>query len=154
MCNCPNAFAKTNCASSFNDLGCPEDASDQIVTVSYHLQTQVCPSKIPDYLSALTDIALTRSSEALQTEVQLELSKGRFDRERLMAAYRDFNLSIHAPLQDEYIIGVFESRLLDMPSHQHDLRDSLRIIGTFRGSQKIVATAENCESSQMRLYFH
>lgn len=122
--------------------------------MAYHLQTQVCPSRIPDYLSALTAIAITRRSEALQTEVQLEVSKGRFDRERLKEAYSDFDLSIHAPLQDEYIIGVFESRLLDMPLHQHELRDSLRIIGVWRGSQRIVATAENSEWFQMLACFY
>ncbi|EXJ77985.1 hypothetical protein A1O3_09144 [Capronia epimyces CBS 606.96] len=128
----------------FTALGCPMDLSDQLIARAYHWQVGTDPQNAPTYLSSLQAIATQRSSEVLETEVVLETSKGRFDAETLDKAYKAFQLrGREGTVSDEDIIGAFTATLADAPSHEHELREYLRIIGAQRNSQLITDTAQN-----------
>lgn len=102
----------------------------------------------PYYLSALVKIAGERSSADLQTEVALERSAGRPDVHQLSEAYRYFGLQMESTsLDDEHIIGSFQSRALDAPFQQAQSREQLRIIGHHRKSKKILDTADDCKNT-------
>ena len=90
-------------------------------------------------------VANVRGSERLRTEHELERSRGRpaYDGQRLLDAYVDIGMDVEAQLDDEHIMGVFSSRLSDMPAHESRLRESLKIIGHHRESMTIMAFADN-----------
>lgn len=74
----------------------------------------------------------------------METSKGRFDAETLNEAYRALQLSgREGAVSDEDIIGSFTATLADSQSHEHELREYLRIIGAHRNSKRILDTARN-----------
>ncbi len=76
----------------------------------------------------------------------METSQGRFDVETLNQAYKAFHLGEHeGAVNDDDIIGAFTATLADSPSHQHELREYLRIIGVHRNSKKIADAAQNGE---------
>ena len=135
----------TNCKRACTALGCPPDASDELVVQAYHSQIRCDPNLLPTYLFCLDHLADVRGSERLRTECELEKSRGRpaYDRQRLLEAYTDIGMDVEAQLDDEHIMGVFSSRLSDMPAHEIGLRESLRIIGHHRGSMNIMAFADN-----------
>ena len=126
-------------------LGCPSDASDELVIQAYHYQCRCTPDRLGKCLSALMYLVDDRGSERLRTEYDLERSRGRvaYDSERLFEAYADIGMDADAQLDDDHIMGVFSSRLSDMPAHETRLRESLKIIGHHRGSMKIIAFADN-----------
>ncbi|OAL23576.1 hypothetical protein AYO20_10972 [Fonsecaea nubica] len=77
------------------------------------------------------------------TSSTLEIN-ARYDAEMLEEAYKAFHLSgSGGPVSDEHIIGSFTAQLADSPSHEHQLRDYLRIIGVHRDSKRIMDTAMN-----------
>jgi hypothetical protein len=122
------------------------DFSDLLIAKAYHWQLETDPQNAPIYLSNLEAIAQKRSSEALETEVVLETSTGRFDVETLNKAYRAFQLSGREDtVTDEDIVGAFTATLADSPSHEHELREYLRIIGAHRNSKLITDTAQHGE---------
>lgn len=101
----------------------------------------------PTYLSNLRYIANNRRSELLETEVMLETSQGRFDVETLNSAYKAFHLTgREGVVTDDDIIGAFTATIADSPSHEHELREFLRIIGVHRNSKKIADAAQNGET--------
>jgi len=122
------------------------DIADELVVDYYRWQLDTDSGNAPLYLSFLRQIAAERQSEMLETELVLERSRGRFDTEALNEAYDYFGLRQHeGPMDDDYILGVFSSRLEDARAHEHEMREYLRMIGVHRNSQKIIDTAENCK---------
>lgn len=110
----------------------------------YHWQVGTDPQNAPIYLSNLRYIANDRQSELLETEVVIETSKGRFDAETLEKAYKAFQLNgRQGAVKDEDIIGTFMATVADAPSHEHELREYLRIIGVHQNSKSIIDTAQN-----------
>ncbi len=64
--------------------------------------------------------------------------------EALNTAYRAFQLGgREGAVTDQDIIGSFTATLADSPSHEHDLREYLRIIGIHRNSKRIMDTARD-----------
>jgi len=128
----------------FIALGCPRNLADHLIVKAYHWQIETDPQNAPTYLSNLRYIANDRESEILGTEVVMETSQGRFDVETLNQAYKAFHLGEHeGAVNDDDIIGAFTATLADSPSHQHELREYLRIIGVHRNSKKIADAAQN-----------
>lgn len=126
------------------------DLSDRLIAKAYHWQSETDAQNAPIYLSNLQAIASHRGSEVLETEVVLETSKGRFDAETLDKAYKAFQLGgREGAVSDEDIIGAFTATLSDSPSHEHDLREYLRIIGAHRNSKLITDTAQNGKPSRL-----
>ncbi|ETI26424.1 hypothetical protein G647_03201 [Cladophialophora carrionii CBS 160.54] len=128
----------------FIALGAPMDLSDPLIARAYQWQIQTDPQNAPVYLSSLKYIASLRQSPDLETEVVIETSQGRFDTEMLTEAYRALHLlGQESTISDEDVIGSFTAQLADSPSHEHQLRDYLRIIGVHRNSKRITDTAMN-----------
>ncbi len=95
----------------------------------------------------LAHIAEDRSSEELRIEVAIERSAGKYDVQQLTEAFRYFGLHMDNNLDDEHIIGTFQSRSLDAPSQDAQSREQLRIIGNHRKSKKILDIADDCMST-------
>lgn len=130
----------------YTALGVPEDSSDDLVVFAYRKQVETDAGRAPWYLSYLRQAANMRSSDILLTEIALATSQGSFDAEQLQDAYRYFGLSFESPPHDDdYIIGLFTSRLDDARRHEREMRENLKIIGVHRSSQKIIAVAEECK---------
>ena len=102
----------------------------------------------PYYLECLQGIARGRKSEDLQTKAAIEASSGKVSRSDIKAAYNEFGLDFRGPfLDDDTIIGNFQSRIADAPRQEADLRRALSIIGTDRGSSRIQHIASNSKCS-------
>jgi ubiquitin carboxyl-terminal hydrolase 25 len=127
----------------------PGDASDNLIVEAYQNQmlNATDARNYPFYLEFLQAISLERNSEVIQEACALEFSKGRYDMQSLRKAFRSMGLEFENDnsYDDNYILGMFHSRLEDMAMHERDLRNDLRIIGDFRGSRTICDTAENGE---------
>ncbi|ETN37308.1 uncharacterized protein HMPREF1541_08299 [Cyphellophora europaea CBS 101466] len=142
-------FSRTNKAdpsqrpAAYVGLGIVPDAADRLIQYAYQRQVANDESNVPYYFEFLRDIALERRSEILQTEVSMEESMGRFSAKALEQAFSSFGISRHDTLDDDNIIGMFQSRAMDMPAHESELRQSLRIVGAWRRSHKILAIADN-----------
>jgi ubiquitin carboxyl-terminal hydrolase 25 len=124
-------------------LGIVPDAADLLVRYAYERQIASDQINIPYYFGFLRDVALERRSEVLQTKVGMEESIGRFSAQALELAFSSFGISRQDNLDDDNIIGMFQARLTDMPNHESELRQSLRIVGNWRQSSKILAVADN-----------
>ena len=136
--------------SSFSALGIPPDASDDLVIFAYRKQVETQPDSTHFYLSFLVQIADDRTSEALQTEVAIERSAGKFDFNQLANAYRYFGFHVESPpSEDAHIIGTFQSRVQDAPMQASQMREHLKIIGSHRKSNIILDIAEDCTNSPM-----
>ncbi len=141
----------------YNALGAPQDAADSLILEAYQNQMNHTESKLhPFYLEFLKTVASERSSEIIQEECVMELSRGRYDMEALIKAFKSIGLEYKddSKYDDNYILGMFNSRIEDMRMHERDLRDNLQIIGKYRGSRIIRDTAENgeCLSEPLDLY--
>jgi hypothetical protein len=119
------------------------DASDQLVLKAYQWQTQTDPREAQGYFSALKQIMSDRHSSTLETEVAMEISRGKFDQEEMVAAYTALHLDPSRNITETDIIGVFNAQLADSPMYEQQLREHLRIIGVHRGSKLIQDTAMN-----------
>lgn len=136
----------------FIGLGIVPDVADQIVRYAYQRQIAHDPVNMPFYFEFLRSIALERRSEALDIEVSVEESKGRFTASALQNAFAAFSIGEHDNFDDDHIIGLFSSRVMDMPAQESELRNHLRIIGTFRNSSKVLAVANNSKSQSRRTF--
>ena len=128
----------------------PQDAADNLVINAYRNQMlSGDPKHFPFYLDCLQTIASERSSELIQEECAMELSKGRYDSRSLNDAFKSIGLDLmqDQKYDDGYILGMFNSRLEDMRMHERELRDNLKIIGDYRASRMITDTAENSKIS-------
>lgn len=137
----------TELRSCFTALGIPPDASNDLINFAYRKQVETDPANTHIYLTYLIQIADDRSSETLQTEVAIERSAGKFDFRQLNDAYRYFGFYVESPPSDDaHIIGTFQSRVQDAPMQELQMREQLKIIGSHRNSNKILAIAEDCKS--------
>jgi ubiquitin carboxyl-terminal hydrolase 25/28 len=134
--------------SCFTVLGIPPDASDDLIAFAYRKQVEKDSVNRHLYLTYLIQVADDRSSEALQTEVAIERSAGKFDFRQLTDAYRYFGFNVESPPSDDaHIIGTFQSRVQDAPMQELQMREQLKIIGSHRNSNKILAIAEDCKDT-------
>ncbi len=95
------------------------------------------PSNTPYYLECLQGIAAGRHSEALDTRVAIEASENRISLKDVRAAFTELGFDPRAEIEDETIIGTFQSRVSDAPKHEAEMRRALKIIGQSRKSEKI-----------------
>ncbi|RMD42628.1 hypothetical protein DV735_g2468, partial [Chaetothyriales sp. CBS 134920] len=135
----------------FQGLGVPEAASDSLVQRFYHTQRIADAANGPLYLSFLKKIGIQRNSELLQTETGLEASRGHYDAETVNTAYNYFGLGQDdGSVDDDYIIGIFSSRLEDSASHEQQMRHYLSVIGHHRGSAKLCQFADGSVNTYER----
>lgn len=107
---------------------------------AYHRQRNCDAELAPYYLECLSGLATGRESEALQVEVATLRSQGEFSRSDILKAYKALNIDLRNKDED-HIIGVFKSRLIDAPMHEASMREQLGIIGKALKSPKIQQVA-------------
>ncbi|KAL9027046.1 MAG: hypothetical protein Q9196_004378 [Gyalolechia fulgens] len=123
-------------------LGAKLDYHDDLIKYSYERQLVSDPENTPYYLEALQGIAKGRKSEELQTLVAIEASSGKISTSDIRDAYKTLDLEIESEFLDEdFIIGTFQSRVADAPKQDSELRRALHIVGQDRSSLKIQSVA-------------
>ena len=122
-------------------LGATADFHDELIEFSYERQVEVDSDNTPYYLDCLQGIARGRHSEALDTKVAIEASENRISLEDVRAAFKEFGLDSRAEYDDDTIIGTFQSRIVDAPKQEANMRRALKIIGQSRRSEKIELVA-------------
>lgn len=118
-------------------LGATADFHDELIEFSYERQVEVDSDNTPYYLDCLQGIARGRHSEDLDTKVAIEASENRISLEDVRAAFKEFGLDSRAEYDDDTIIGTFQSRIVDAPKQEANMRRALKIIGQSRRSEKI-----------------
>ena len=127
---------------SYPSLGAKADFHDGLIKFSYERQLMSDPDRTPYYFECLQTIADGRKSEDLQTLVAIEESSGKVSAGDIRKAYKALNLDLQSTfLDDDFIIGNFQSWVADAPKQESDLRRALQIIGHDRSSQKILSIA-------------
>ena len=112
-----------------------------MIVFAYDQQIAVDPNNAAYYLECLQGICEGRKdSEDLQTKVLMEQTADKFSDRDIRAAYR--SLGVATDFDDQTILGAFQARLSDAPSHQEqELREALRIIGVSRASKRLQEAA-------------
>lgn len=114
------------------------DFHDDLIKFAYERQLVVDPDNVPYYLESLQTIADGRKSEELHTLVAIEASSGKVSAQDVRDAYKLLDLDLaSAYLDEDVIIGTFQSRVADAPRQEAELRRALQIIGQDRSSEKI-----------------
>lgn len=125
-------------------LGATGDFHDELISYAYERQILTDPNNIPYYLECLQAIGENRESEMLQTLAAIQESSGKISLKDIRSAYKNFALDFPvAYLDDDTIIGTFQSRVSDAPRQEPQLRRALKIIGQHRSSEKIQQVASN-----------
>ena len=122
-------------------LGATVEFHDELIEFSYGRQVEMDSYNTPYYLECLQGIARGRHSEALDTKVAIEASENRISLKDVRAAFRELGLDPRAELEDDTIIGTFQSRVSDAPKQEAEMRRALKIIGQCRTSEKIELVA-------------
>ena len=119
-----------------------------MIKFSYARQLATDPENTPYYLESLQGIAEGRKSEDLQTLVAIEASSGKASAQDVRNAYKLLDLEVGSGYLDEdYIIGSFQSRAADAPRQEPELRRALQIVGQDRSSQKIQFVASKSRAN-------
>lgn len=127
----------------YRGLGVTPDVSDAAILYAYERQCATDPDNAHRYLDYLRSVAHSRQSEPLQVKFVTEESAGKVTATQVFEAYQFFGLDARYPPTDEnYIIGVFSSRIADAPIQESDARSCLKTIGTQMNSQRILDVAE------------
>ena len=115
-------------------------------------QVECDPTSCPYYYQCLQWLAEGRRSECLDTKVAVEASKERISMADIKAAYKELGLDSDMPgLDDDTIIGTFQSRISDAPLQETDMRRALCIIGQERSSERIQIVASQGTHCSSRL---
>ncbi|KAL9000857.1 MAG: hypothetical protein Q9169_000612 [Polycauliona sp. 2 TL-2023] len=126
----------------YPSLGAKLDFRDDLIKFAYEQQVMSDPEGTPYYLEALQGIADGRGSEDLHTCVAIEASSGKVSTRDIRNAYISLGLGLGSEyLDDDHIIGTFQSRAADAPRQEPELRRALQIVGQHRGSQSIQSMA-------------
>ncbi|KAL8674918.1 MAG: hypothetical protein Q9168_000722 [Polycauliona sp. 1 TL-2023] len=126
----------------YSCLGAKLDFRDDLIKFAYERQILSDPEGTPYYLEALQGIADGRGSEDLHTSVAIEASSGKVSAEDIRKAYLGLGLDLGSEyLDDDHIIGNFQSRAADSPRQEPELRRALHIVGQHRCSHSIQAMA-------------
>lgn len=130
--------------SFYASLGAILDFHDDLIHFAYQRQIDTDPGNTPYYLECLQDIAEGRKSEALHTLAAIEASSDKISLKDVREAFKSFGLDFASSfLEDDIIIGNFQSRVSDAPRQEAELRRALKIIGQHRSSEKIQQVASN-----------
>ncbi|KIW00916.1 hypothetical protein, variant 2 [Verruconis gallopava] len=132
--------------SWYAGLGALGDFSDELISFAFDRQMATDSANMPYYYDCLTSIAKKRNSETLDVKLALLASEGYYGKSDIVNAYKYFTLDPRqaAELTDDYIRGVFESRLGSVAkSAEPECREKLRLIGVSRNSQALLDAADN-----------
>jgi ubiquitin carboxyl-terminal hydrolase 25/28 len=118
-------------------LGVKGDFDDSLIAFAYNRQRECDPNHSPYYLECLVGVQKGRQSDELLIEVTKADSRGEATETAIENAYKFFDISPETLSGDDYIIGVFRSRIESAPRQAEDAKKCLEIIGKARGSAKI-----------------
>lgn len=111
---------------------------------AYDRQRLCDPDNAPYYFDCLQQIASKRESEVLGLKIGIMESTGEISLRDIVKAYQYFQIDpTQRELDDDYIIGCFQSRASASPLHVEAARQQLRVIGVARHSSSIEAIASN-----------
>lgn len=127
----------------FASLGAVDDFTDNFLLWAYERQCECDPSSRPYYLDCLSNIAHGRKSSELELKVAMAASEGEVGLREVEEAYKFFALDPNTREGDEYIIGVYNSRIESAPRQKDEARIALRAIARARNSMKIDAVAND-----------
>lgn len=115
-----------------------------MIIFAYNRQIQCDPRSTPYYLECLQGIGEGRKSEFLLTQAAIEASNDKISLKDVRDAYKDFGFEAQSCfLDDDTLIGTFQSRVSNAPRQEPELRRALKIIGQDRSSTKIQEMASN-----------
>lgn len=133
----------------FHMLGITSDFLDSVILDFYALQTKHDEPRTSYYLSSLEAIAKRRNSLKLLTDFQTQKSMGAYTRKDVGEAYMALlNTEGGSPIDpdagqtyseedDETLINIAASMMMDNAPVKHKIRTALEIIGKERDSQEI-----------------
>lgn len=132
----------------FHKLGCTSLFNDKVLVDFYSLQVKYDEPNTSFYLSALEAIAKKRHSVTLLTEFQRQKSMGAYTRQDLREAYMSLLSSANVVIDldserpytnedDETLINIAASLIMDNDAAKHKIRQALEIIGKERDSKEI-----------------
>lgn len=129
----------------YHKLGITSEFTDKVTSDFYTLQIKHDQPKSSYYLSALEAIARRRKSDELLTLFQMQKSLGVFTRQDLNDAYRiliaepleDANGNVYSDEDDETLINIAASMMIDEASQKLKIRTALEIVGKERDSMEI-----------------
>lgn len=127
----------------YASLGAVDDFTDTFLLWAHERQCECDPSNRPYYLDCLSGIATGRKSSELQIKVAMAASAGEIGLREIEEAYRYFALDPNTMEGDEYIIGVYNSRIESAPRQKDEARNCLSVIAKARNSGKIEAVVNN-----------
>ena len=124
-------------------LGAVNDFTDDLVAFAYDRQRDCDPVNKPYYLECLQGIANGRHSAELQEKCVIAISMGENTLSEIYNAYKFLAINPETKDGDEYIIGVYQSRIEAAPLQKEEARQSLFIIGQARKSERILSVAND-----------
>lgn len=127
----------------YRSLGAIYDFTDDYLSWAYDRQRDCDPLNSPYYLDCLNSIAKGRDSSDLQTKVVMATSAGEFGLEAIQQAYKFFGVNPNTKEGDDYIIGLYKSRIESAPRQKEEAKNSLLAIAKARDSEKIRAVAND-----------
>lgn len=129
----------------YASLGAIEQFTDDLLAWSYDRQCQCDPENKPYYLDCLRELGNGRRSSDLQTKATMIMSTGEVSLKDIEKAYSFFALrrSDIKSEADDYIIGVYQSRIDSAPRQKDEARECLRVIAKDRRSIAIETVAND-----------
>lgn len=127
----------------YRSLGAINDFTDDYLSWAYDRQRDCDPLNAPYYLDCLNAIAKGRESSDLQTKVVMATSAGEYGLEAIRQAYKFFGVDANTKEGDDYIIGLYKSRIESAPRQKEEAKNSLLAIAKARDSEKIRAVAND-----------
>ena len=136
-------------------LGAVLDFHDDLLIYAYDQQVATDYKHVKYYLECLQSLQAGRGSETLQIKVDIEAANDRISFQDVKKAYRDLDIDPRAKIDDDTIIGVFNSRVVDATKQEDEMRRALRILGVDRSSQKIqIIASQGTQSKCQFMSFH
>ncbi len=123
----------------YASLGAVDTFTDELISWAYDRQCECDPSNKPYYLDCLEGIAKGRESADLQTKVVIATSAGEYGLRAIQDSYKFFGVSLDTKEGDDYIMGLYKSRIESAPRQKDEARNRLAAIAKHRKSDKIQA---------------
>ncbi|ORX54410.1 cysteine proteinase [Hesseltinella vesiculosa] len=119
-------------------LGITSRASDELVIWAYQQRVQEQPNRTTEWLDCLAHIARARATDALETQVAIERSRGLISTSDINQAYAHFGLEREMSIDDTLLIGLHQVKASDEPQQKSTHDERLRVLGQARNSNNII----------------
>lgn len=124
-------------------LGAAGDFSDSLLLFAFERQRECDPQNKPYYLECLWGISKGRQSADLDEEYVKAISMGEHRLSEIEDAYRFLDIPLDTKDGEDWIIGMYHSRVDAAPRQKDEARQCLLVIGQARNSEKIQAVAND-----------